>query len=115
MKFTKKEIKDIKYYFDRINTRLEINKIYENKNAIPEFIKINLINLFMEIIMILIAILLLTILAIISIVINDKNKKIKLLKLKSFIIIEKSLTKRYNIIYRDIIKSFNKRRKNEKF
>lgn len=44
MKFTKKEIKDIKYYFRSITQILEINKIYENKNIIPEFIKINLIN-----------------------------------------------------------------------
>jgi len=43
MKFTKKEIKDIKYYFSTTMNRLEINKIYENKKAIPEFIKINLV------------------------------------------------------------------------
>lgn len=43
MKFTKKEIRDIKDFFSRIQSRLEINKVYENKNPIPEFIKINLI------------------------------------------------------------------------
>jgi hypothetical protein len=43
MKFTKKDISDIKYYFQSIKNRLEISKIYEDKKTIPEFIKINLI------------------------------------------------------------------------
>jgi len=45
MKFTKKDISSLKYYYDRIKNRMEISNIYEsnNKKPIPEFIKINLI------------------------------------------------------------------------
>ena len=43
MKFTKKEISDIKWYFNLIKQRMEVSKIYENKSSIPEFIKLNLI------------------------------------------------------------------------
>lgn len=43
MKFTKKEISDIKWYFKRIVGAMEIGKAYEKNNPMPEFIKINLI------------------------------------------------------------------------
>ena len=43
MKFTKKEISDIKWFYNKIKARISINKVYEDKNVIPEFIKINLI------------------------------------------------------------------------
>jgi len=46
MKFTKKDISNIKHYNNLIKKIMEINKIYENKinNIIPKYIKINLIN-----------------------------------------------------------------------
>ena len=46
MKFTKKDIRDIKYYNTIIKKLMEISKIYENKinDIIPKYIKINLIN-----------------------------------------------------------------------
>jgi len=68
----------------------------------------------MEIITILTTIIILTILSVVSVIKNDKSKKIKLLKLKSFFIIEKGPIKKYNIIYKNIIKAFDKRRKNGK-
>lgn len=45
MKFTKKEISNIKHYFFIIKQRLEIHKIYEKniKKHYPEFVKLNLI------------------------------------------------------------------------
>lgn len=43
MKFTKKEETDIKWYFRLLQERMEVNKLFENKQVIPEFYKINLI------------------------------------------------------------------------
>lgn len=43
MKFTKKEISDIRWYYDKIVARMEINKVYEDKKVIPSGIKVNLI------------------------------------------------------------------------
>lgn len=43
MKFTKKETSDIKWHFKNIVSSMQINKIYENNNPMPEFIKTNLI------------------------------------------------------------------------
>jgi len=43
MKFTKKEISDIKGYYRIIKSKIEVSKIYEKNNKVPEFIKLNLI------------------------------------------------------------------------
>lgn len=45
MKFSKRDISDIKFYYEKLKRRIEISEIYENNNKkpIPEFIKVNLI------------------------------------------------------------------------
>jgi len=43
MKFTKKEERNIKHRFEIIQNLLNINKIYEDKNIIPQLIRKNLI------------------------------------------------------------------------
>lgn len=65
----------------------------------------------METIRIIMSIILLIILPIISIIINNKNKILRSLEAKSGTIIEKNPKKRYNIVCKKLIKSFNKRRK----